>query len=44
MNKKFKKFILNKGFSEEEIKNLSKKIIRDLKFEYNYLKRIGMID
>jgi predicted Zn-dependent peptidase len=44
MNKKLKQFIANKGFTEQEIARMSQQLIKEFRFEYNYLKRIGMVE
>lgn len=42
MSNKLKEFIKSKGFTDSEIKQLRDWQIKDLQFEYNYLKRIGV--
>ncbi len=44
MNKKLKQFITNKGFTEQEIAKMNQQMIKEFRFEYNYLKRIGMVE
>jgi hypothetical protein len=44
MSGKLKKFILNKGFTEAEMGRMSKQEIADFRHEYNFAKRMGMVD